>query len=524
MLPPMNEADHPAPGSAAELEAYRSLQVGVVDLFRKLSIYPRTPQTVVIVPSLSLDHRELSKIKGVWHYEERMLVNLMLLRQPRTKIIFVTSEMLDANLVDYYLAMMPGVPASHARRRLVLLACNDASNVPLSEKILRRPRLISRIRDEIDDPSSAHIVCFNSSPLERTLAVRLGIPLHSVDPALNDLGTKSGCREIFREAGVMLPLGYERLGSRQEIATALAAIKKQRPDARRAVVKLNEGFSGEGNALFYYDDLEASQSEAALAAQIHARLPTGLRYEAPMEQWESFYEKYVEMQGVVEEFVEGEGKESPSAQCRVNALGLPQVISTHDQVLGGPSGQVFLGCRFPADDSYRLEIQDSAANVASVLADRGVIGRFGIDYVSVPTSRGWKHYAIEVNLRKGGTTHPFLTLKFLTDGNYDPETGLFYSQSGRPKYYFASDTMQSDRWVGLRPEDLIDISVFHGLHFHGASERGVVFHLIGALSQFGKLGVVAIGDNRQQANFLYEQTVQVLDEETGPNWHRAHEV
>jgi hypothetical protein len=517
---PMIEDTYPAPGSEAELEAYRRLQSGMADLFRKLSIYPRSPQTVVVVPSLSLDRRELAKVKGVWHYEERMLVNLMLLRQPRTKIVFVTSETLDSNVVDYYLALLPGVPVSHARRRLVLLSCNDASAMPLSEKVLARPRLMSRIRDEILDPASAHIVCFNSSPLERTLALRLGIPLHSVDPALNDLGTKSGCREIFREAGVLLPLGYERLRDRGEIAVALAAIKKQRPAARRAVVKLNEGFSGEGNALFYYEDLDAAQSEAALAAAIDARLPTGLRYEAPTEHWESFHEKYVEMQGVVEEFVEGEEKQSPSAQCRVNALGLPQVISTHDQMLGGPSGQVFLGCRFPADDSYRLEIQESAANVASVLAERGVIGRFGIDYVSVPTARGWKHYAIEVNLRKGGTTHPFLTLKFLTDGTYDQETGLFYSQSGRPKYYFASDTMQSDRWVGLRPEDLIDISVFHGLHFHGASERGVVFHLIGALSQFGKLGVVAIGDNPQQANFLYEQTVQVLDEETGPGWHR----
>ena len=28
----------------------------------------------------------------------------------------------------------------------------------------------------------------------------------------------------------------------------------------------------------------------------------------------------------------------------------------------------------------------------------------------------WQHNAIEINLRKGGTTHPLLTLQFLTDG------------------------------------------------------------------------------------------------------------
>ena len=34
-------------------------------------------------------------------------------------------------------------------------------------------------------------------------------------------------------------------------------------------------------------------------------------------------------------------------------------------------------------------------------------------------------YAIELNLRKGGTTHPYLTLQFLTDGVYDAQRALF---------------------------------------------------------------------------------------------------
>lgn len=489
-------------------------------LYRTLSRDKRASQTVVVVPSLSMDPRELDKITGVYHYEERMLVNLMLLKQPRTKMIFVTSQRLDPIIVDYYLGLLPGVPAAHARRRLVMLDCNDASNVSLSQKIINRPRLIQRIRDEVIDFQMAHMVCFNSTRWERTLAVRLGVPLHSVDPELNYLGTKSGCREVFRASGIQFPFGFENLTSHQDIAEALATIKRRDPDARRAVVKLNEGFSGEGNALFYYEGLTADLSETALTKAIYDRLPTDLRFEAPMESWPSFIEKYGEMKGVVEAFVEGENKQSPSAQCRVNAVGEPQVISTHDQVLGGPSGQVFMGCTFPAAEGYRLDIQRSAGKVGDVLAGRGVIGRWAVDYVSVPDGQGgWDHFAIEINLRKGGTTHPFLTLKFLTDGNYDHDDGLFYAQSGRPKYYFASDTIEEDRYKGLRASDLVDIVVYHGLHFHGPSERGVVFHLIGALSEFGKMGVVAIGDNLKQARFLYQQTLQVLDEEVGPGWH-----
>lgn len=505
------------PGSPEELAAFATLQAKAPVLYRKLATFPRTPQTVVVVPSLSLDRRELQKIPGMVHYEERMLVNLMLLRQPRTKVIYVTSQAIDPTIVDYYLAMLPGVPAGHARRRLVMLSCNDACGDALTQKILRRPRLIQRIRSEIADMNAAHMVCFNSTGWERSLAVKLGVPLHSVDPKLHDLGTKSGCREVFRDAGIKFPFGFERLHSHQEMARAIAEVKKAEPHAKRVVVKLNEGFSGEGNALFYFRDLSASDSLDELTRKVYERLPTGLRYEARSENWESFSGKYDEMGGVVEAFVEGENKTSPSVQCRVNALGLPQVISTHDQVLGGATGQVFMGCTFPAREDYRLDIQEYGASVASVLAERGVIGRFAVDFVSVPQPDGsWEHHAIEVNLRKGGTTHPFLTLKFLTDGAYNPDDGLFYSQSGRPKYYFASDTIKSEQYIGLRPDDLVDIAVYHGVHFHGSSERGVVFHLIGALSQYGKLGAVSIGDSPEQAEFLYRQALQVLDEETEP--------
>lgn len=503
----------PEIGSDEELAVWDRLRERSVDLYRALSRDPRQPQDVIVVPSLSLDARELGKISGVWHYEERMLVNLMLLRQPRTRMIYVTSQQIDPKVVDYYLSLLPGVPNLHARARLVMFHCGDASPAPLSRKILDRPRLVRRVLREIRNPDRAHLVCFNSTALERSLAVRLGVPLHSVDPRLNDLGSKSGCREIFREAGVDLPFGFERLRSPRDIAQSLAEIKRRDPAAHRAVVKLNEGFSGEGNAIFRYGDLDGSLSVGALTDRIADRLATQLAFVAPAERWTDFAQKFDEMGGIVEAFVEGERKASPSVQCRINALGHPQVISTHDQVLGGESGQIFEGCTFPADSAYRLALQESGHRVAECLARRGVIGRFAIDFMSVHRGGQWTHKAIEVNLRKGGTTHPFLTLKFLTSGELNLEDGLFYAPSGKPKYYFATDTLQADRYRGLLPEDLVDIVVYHGLHFHGPTERGVVFHLIGALSEFGKLGIVAIGDNLTQARFLYKRTLQVLDDE-----------
>ena len=219
------------------------------------------------------------------------------------------------------------------------------------------------------------------------------------------------------------------------------------------------------------------------------------------------------MGGIVEEFIEGEVKRSPSAQFRVDPLGELSPISTHDQVLGGQSGQIFLGCRFPADEEYRLQIQESGAKAARVLADKGVLGRFAIDFLSVKRGDEWRHVAIEINLRKGGTTHPFLMLQFLTDGHYDPRTGSFLTPAGQPRCYYASDNLEVPHYRGLTPSDLIDIAALNGLHFHGACQEGVAFHLIGALSEFGKLGVVCIVPSHDRAEALYRRTIEVLDRE-----------
>ena len=53
--------------------------------------------------------------------------------------------------------------------------------------------------------------------------------------------------------------------------------------------------------------------------------------------------------GIVEERIEGEDLRSPSAQLRISPSGQVEILSTHDQVLGGPHGQTYFGCRFPAD-------------------------------------------------------------------------------------------------------------------------------------------------------------------------------
>ncbi len=503
-------AGMPEPGSAEELRRFARIQERLAPLYRRVVAEPRAPQTVVVVPSLTLDPDELAKISGVHHYEERLLCMLMLLRMPRTRLVFVTSQQVPNATIDYYLHLLPGVPLRHARNRLTLLSCHDSSDVPLTQKILDRPRLMERIRAGIADPNAAHMTVFNSTALERTLSVRLDVPLYGNDPELNHLGTKSGSREVFREAGIPLPDGFEHLRDEGDIAEAVVELKRREPGLRRVAIKLDEGFSGEGNAVFNYD---GAPEGSDLARWVRAELPRRTRFEANGETWERYCQKFGEMGGIVECWVEGEEVRSPSVQCRINAVGEASIVSTHDQVLGGPSGQIFLGSSFPADAEYSRDIKDAGQRVGKVLQERGALGRFAIDFISVRHGEGWEHAAIEINLRKGGTTHPYLILRFLTDGAYDPEDGTYCTPTAKPCYYYASDNLQSSAYKGLTPDDLVDIAVDNGLHFDSASQQGVVFHLIGALSEYGKLGTVCIGDSHESAQKFYRDTVVVLDRE-----------
>jgi hypothetical protein len=237
-----------------ELANFAGLQTQFSQSFNAVFDDPSVPRTVLIVPSLSLDPEVLARISGVHHYEERMLCLLLLLRMPRTRVIYVTSTPISETIIDYYLHLLPGVPGVHARRRLTMVSCNDSSANPLTRKILDRPRVLRRIREAIPDLASAHMTCFTVSELERKLALVLGLPIYGCDPSLLHWGSKSGSRKIFREAGIELPLGYEDIVGADDIARALAELKGERPDLRRAVVKLNEGFSGEGNAIFEFAD------------------------------------------------------------------------------------------------------------------------------------------------------------------------------------------------------------------------------------------------------------------------------
>ena len=189
-------------------------------------------ESVVVIPSVTIDRVAARSGSLTQAYEERFLFLLLLLRQPRLRMIYVTSMPIAPEIVEYYLALLPGVIPSHARARLTLISVNDASPRSLSEKLLARPRLLRQIGSLIPDRARSHLVPYNTTELERDIALVLGIPMYGADPRLVDLGTKTGCRRLFAEEGVRYPIGVEDLQSIDEV---VAAIVSMRSGGRRYV-------------------------------------------------------------------------------------------------------------------------------------------------------------------------------------------------------------------------------------------------------------------------------------------------
>ena len=460
---------------------------------------------VLVVPSLSMDQALMELVTGAHHYEERQLFSLVRLRDPGVRVIYVTSKLLPELVVDAVLELLPGVPTSHARRRLHLFDTDDASNRPLTEKLLERPALLGRIR-ELLRPGRSFISCFVVTPLERRLSEVLQIPLLGTDPALSQLGSKAGSRALFARCGVPHPPGSDLAYSLDDLAEACAELWERVPDLRHAVVKLNEGISGEGNAPLA---LEPMQLAELSAPQRRSRLRQTLE-QLPMPA-RSWRELLAQQGALVEAWLEGGDRlSSPSVQGTIHPGGRVELLSTHEQILGGLSGQTYLGCRFPAASAYRLELMRHGQAIGEALAAAGALERYAVDFIARHLEGRWDLQAIEVNLRQGGTTHPSMALRAITSGQLEPTSGRFLAPTGQALHYVATDNLSHPNLRGLLPADLIDIVAEANLHYDPARLRGSVFHLLGCLSEFGKLGMTCVGGSAREAEQVYNATSEGL--------------
>ena len=467
-------------------------------------------RSVVVLPSRSVDrwHEPPAETRS---YEERMLSALFELQDPSLELTYVTSGPVAQRTVDYYISLLPPRSRASARKRLRLVSLGDARQAPLSEKLLTQPRVLEQIRDTVAGPTGAYLRPYNSTVLERDIALALRIPLYGSDPRHAWLGTKSGARRLFAAAGVPHPLGAEHIRTVVDATEAIRALRAAKPALVELLIKLDDAVSGEGNAVLDLSGLPApgAPGERDLIHHRLARLAPGAAGVSPA----TFLRKLAAAGGVVEERITARELRSPSVQLRITPRGAVELLSTHDQILHGRTGQQFAGSRFPADPAYAGEVSGLARRVAEQLAHLGVIGPFGIDFLVAREQDGrWHPFALELNLRLGGTTHPYEALTGLTGGTYDPETATFTTRRGDARHYVAIDHLTTPRLQALGHGGLLTRASRQDLRFDRKSGRGVVFHMLSSIEPLATVGVTAIAESPAAADDLYAHVRTALND------------
>jgi PGM1 C-terminal domain len=440
---------------------------------------------LVMLPSFSLGESLLS------HYgdrlpalEHRYLMALLVLHRIACDIVLVVSEAPTQEVLDYYFSLLPESERASARERLTVFEVPDHTHRSIAEKLLDRQDLLEDLRQLIG-ARPAYIEPWNVTDHEVGVAMALEAPINGSAPSLWPLGFKSAGRRLFKDAGVPIPVGCEDVRSIDDVLRAIAAIRNARPHTAGVVIKHDDSGAGDGNQV------------------VDLRTPGDLR--SRLEALPEWYLDDLALGAVVEELITGTRFTTPSVQIDVLPDGRVVVLATHEQVMGGTGGQVYMGCRFPADSSYAGMLARYGRAVGERLAEHGVLGRSSIDFAAARDARGrWHLHALEVNLRKGGTTHPYAALRNLAPGHYDEAAGRWFTAKGSARAYWATDNLVDPAWQGVAPKRVIDQVASAGLQFDPAKGTGVVLHMLSCLAIDGRLGLTAIGTSPDHAAQLYE--------------------
>lgn len=451
---------------------------------------------MVTLPSFSVSESILS------HYGDRIpslehrYLNAVLIagRITDCRNLTILSRLPDPAILDYLLQLVPAANRASARDRTTLIEVQDGTNRSVAAKLLDRPDLLAQIR-ELVGGRPALIEPWNVTEHEVALSLALGVPINGSNPKLRWLGFKSEGRRLMRRAGVPVPFGVEDVRTVDDVIAAIHTIREARPDAPGVVIKHDDSGAGDGNVVLDLEPMASAPNPDTWLRKQVADLPDW--YRADLQQG-----------GIVEERIAGARFSSPSAQVDIRPGGRVVVLATHEQVLGGESGQVYLGCRFPADPAYAPALARHAAAVGAALAEAGALGRFSIDFVASADDEGgeWQVQALEINLRKGGTTHPYAALRNVAPGRYEPETGRWLSADGGTRCYSATDNLVDPSWLGLAPTAVIEAVADAGLQFDPETGTGVILHMLSGLAIDGRFGLTAIAETPEKATLIHDAT------------------
>jgi hypothetical protein len=497
------EKSNPLDFLNSDIRNYLQNQKVKSDLFQE-AIDKNKKHTYLISSSITMDSAYLKDIKGLIHYDSRSLWEVLHTLHPKANVVYLSSVSIKKNIVDHVLSFFPN--PEELRKRIKIIGLDDRrTDISLIEKVLSNQEVIKKVKKLIV-PNATILRPFMTSVYEHELAEILDVHVFGFHPDLTFYQTKSGNRQVFKESSVPHPGGICNIKSEDALISALELLWNNHQEVRRFMVKLDTGVSGNGNAIFNmpmkYEHFILSGIKTR--KQIILKALENMEFNAPSMTWESFKEQ-LKNGSIVETFIEGEIKDAPSAQALITASGEVEVISTHEQLLCS-KGASYQGSLFPAKSSYRKRLHKYTYEIGSILASKGLRGPFSVDYLTTSNIEGQKElWAIEINLRQGGTTHSFQTAKILSDSTYDEKSGNLIDKKNNKIIYRSNDNFSDVRLKGKLVDKLLKYMKKEKLIFNKKKQEGISFHLLGAMSEFGKIGFTAISTNQKDLNKLLQK-------------------
>lgn len=457
-----------------------------------------TRHVLVVMPSFSVQGQLLEHYGArLGSMEHRYLLLALAARDPRCEVVYVSSLAPGPGVLDYYASLLAPSERAGFLQRLHVVTVDDPSWRPTAAKLLDDPAAVARVRAVVDG-RPALLQVWNVTTTEEEAALALGVPIDGTPARLRPLGFKSAGRRLFHAVGVGTPVGCEDVRDLDDVARAVEEVRRRRPGTERVVVKLDDSAAGDGNVTVRVrDPLGGDLTGNRLLQALAQAVPPS-------------YLAELAAGGVVEELVLGDDVTSPSGQADIAPDGTVTVVSTHEQVLAGPDGQVYAGCVLPAQPAYAVAVARATAAVAERLSALGARGRVGVDFVARRDGDRWEVLAIEVNLRNGGTTHPLAGLAALVRGRYDPARGCWVTPDGSQRCYSSTDNIVDPHWLGVDPLQVVAAVQAAGIGFDPATGTGLVLQMLSGLAIDGRVGLTAIGRTTAAAQQLAEHGSLVI--------------
>lgn len=472
-------------------------------------VMPANWDTLVYVPSIALGPLTRRHLVGLDYFQERNYYLAAGVSEPDTRIIFVLSRAMQDELLNAHLDLLRRTLAlsQAALARIHVLKVEQPPDRSLSAALLADKASLERLRTLLGG-RRAGFDFWTVGEDEIALAGAFNLPYIGMPPYRAGADSKAAAKRMFRQAGVQTPPDFGVFHDLSSLWQACADGKFSA--ARTVLLKLNSEEGGNGIArLPLGADLSSVQA-----------MRSAITIDKPYIQLAQFEEQMALQGALVETFLDDNVVASPSVKMLIDEDGEVSCLATHDQIL---SNSMYLGCRFPADEAYRSLVSSAGCRIGSQCAQDGWRGIVSVDFLltgSRANSSGpieQNLWAIEINARKGATTHPYFWTRTLTGATYDADRGILQA-NGRETVYRSAEYVATPGLAQLSGSQILDLIRRADLEYDPATRKGVLVHMLSCAQLHRKIGVTAIANTHDEAD-TYIRRVELALSRHSPDWN-----